>query len=73
MLARPSWWTIRHALTIMVGMLFVLFVALAWITVLRQQVEERALQLGAEIKHRERAEHQRALEEERARNRPGFA
>jgi signal transduction histidine kinase len=66
-LARPSWWTVRHALMIMGGMLFVLLFALVWITVLRQQVEERSLQLAAEIKDRERAEHQRELEEERAR------
>jgi len=66
-LARPSWWTIRHALTVMGGMLFCLFAAFVWITMLRRQVEERSLQLTSEIKSREQAEHQQALEEERAR------
>jgi signal transduction histidine kinase len=66
-LARPSWWTMRHTLAVMGGMLFVLLLALVWITVLRRQVEERSRQLTAEIKNRERAEHQRALEGERAR------
>jgi signal transduction histidine kinase len=66
-LARPSWWNIRHALTVMCGMLVVLLLALVWITMLRRQVEERSRQLTAEIKSREQAEHQRALEGERAR------
>jgi signal transduction histidine kinase len=66
-LARPSWWTIRHALTVMGAMLFGLLAALVWITMLRRQVEERSLQLTSEIKSRERAERQHALEEERSR------
>ncbi len=66
-LARPSWWTVRHALTIIGGMAFVLLAASVWITSLRRQVEERTRQLTSEIKSREQAEHQRALEEERAR------
>jgi signal transduction histidine kinase len=66
-LARPSWWTIRHALTVMGGMLLGLLAALVWITMLRRQVEERSRQLTSEIKSRERAERQHALEEERAR------
>ncbi|HWF18566.1 MAG TPA: ATP-binding protein [Verrucomicrobiae bacterium] len=66
-LTRPSWWTIRHAVMSMTAMLSVLAAAFVWITSLRRQVEERSLQLTAEIKSRERAERQRALEEERAR------
>ena len=66
-LTRPSWWTIRHTVSVMGVMLFVLAAAVVWITLLRRQVEERSLQLTAEIKNREQAEHQRALEEERAR------
>lgn len=66
-LARPSWWTFRHTLTVLGGMLFVMIAGLIWITLLRRQVEERSLQLAMEVKSREKAEHQRALEMERAR------
>jgi signal transduction histidine kinase len=66
-LARPSWWTFRHTFSVIGGMTFVILVALAWIMLLRRQVEERSLQLTSEIKSREKAEHQRALETERAR------
>jgi signal transduction histidine kinase len=66
-LARPSWWTIRHALTVMSALLLGLLAALIWITLLRRQVEERSQQLTFEIKNRERVERQHALEEERTR------
>lgn len=66
-LARPSWWTLRHIFTVIGGMVFVILAALVWITLLRRQIEERTLQLTAEIKSREQAEHQHALEAERAR------
>ncbi len=49
------------------AMLFGLLAAFVWITMLRRQVEERSRQLTAEINSRERAERQRALEEERSR------
>jgi signal transduction histidine kinase len=66
-LARPSWWTIRKALALMGGMGFVILAALIWIKELRRQVEERTVQLSAEIQLRERTEHRHALEQERAR------
>src|SRR4029077_4194269 len=66
-LARPSWWTFRHTFAVIGGMMFVILLALTWIMLLRRQVEERSLQLTSEIKSREQAEHQRALEAERAR------
>jgi signal transduction histidine kinase len=66
-LARPSWWNFRHTFTVIGGMMLIILVALVWITLLRRQVEERTLQLTSEIKSREQAEHQRALEAERAR------
>ena len=66
-LARPSWWTLRHSMTVIGAMVMVILFAVVWITQLRRQVEERSLQLAAEIKGRERAERQRALEEERTR------
>ena len=66
-LARPSWWTIRKALTLMGGMVCVILAALIWIKELRRQVGERTVQLSAEIKSREQTEHHHALEQERAR------
>jgi signal transduction histidine kinase len=66
-LARPSWWTVRRALTVIGGMLFVILAALVWITLLRRQVEERTRQLALEIKNREQAERLHALQAERAR------
>jgi signal transduction histidine kinase len=66
-LERPSWWTVRHALIVVGGMLLVIFGAMIWITLLHRQVEERSLQLALEIKGREQAEYQRALEAERTR------
>src|ERR1700733_552519 len=66
-LERPSWWTVRHTLIIVGGMLFIIFGILVWITLLHRQVEERTSQLASEIKGREQAEYQRALEAERTR------
>ncbi len=66
-LARPSWWTLRHSMMVIGAMIMVILFAMVWITQLRRQVEERSLQLAAEIKGREQAERQRALEEERTR------
>jgi signal transduction histidine kinase len=66
-LAHPSWWTFRHTFAVIDGMVFVILLALVWIMLLRRQVEERSLQLTSEIKSREQAERQRALEAERAR------
>jgi signal transduction histidine kinase len=66
-LARPSWWTVRHTMMIVGAMLVVTLGALVWITMLRRQVEERTLQLAAEIRSREQAERHRLLEAERAR------
>ena len=66
-LARPSWWTFRHTITVIGGMIIVIVFALIWITQLRRQVEERSLQLASEVKAREQAEYQRALEAERTR------
>jgi signal transduction histidine kinase len=66
-LARPSWWTTRHALMVVGGMLIVILGAMIWIALLHRQVEERTRQLASEIKGREQAESQRALEAERTR------
>jgi signal transduction histidine kinase len=66
-LERPSWWTLRHTLTVVGSMVLVLLAAMVWITQLRRQVEERSSQLAAAVLRQEHAEGQRALEEERAR------
>jgi signal transduction histidine kinase len=66
-LARPSWWTARHALAVVAGMLLLILGAMIWIALLHRQVEERTHQLASEIKGREQAESQRALETERTR------
>jgi signal transduction histidine kinase len=66
-LARPSWWTLRRLLAIVGVLAAVLVVAAVWIGLLRRQVEQRTVQLRDEIQVRERAEHQRAVEEERSR------
>src|SRR5213079_590903 len=66
-LARPSWWTTRHTLTVLGVMAAVTLAALFWIALLRRQVEERSSQLAAEIRRHEHTERQRELEEERAR------
>jgi signal transduction histidine kinase len=66
-LARPSWWTTRHTLTVLGVMAAVTLAALVWIALLRRQVEERSSQLAAEIRRHEHTERERELEEERAR------
>jgi signal transduction histidine kinase len=66
-LARPSWWTIRHTLTLAGGLGLTLLAALVWISQLRRKVEERSTQLAAEVQRREHIERQRALEQERSR------
>jgi len=66
-LSRPPWWTLTRLLSA-VGVLFgVLIAALIWIKLLHRQVAERTLQLETQIKKRQRAEHQQAVEQERAR------
>jgi signal transduction histidine kinase len=66
-LERPSWWTFRHTMAVIGGMMSIILAALVWITLLRRQVKEQTLRLTTEIKGREQTEYQRALEEERTR------
>lgn len=66
-LAQPSWWTLRHMLTVVGAMALVIIAAVIWITLLHKQVEERSSQLTAEVRRREQTERQRELEQERAR------
>jgi signal transduction histidine kinase len=66
-LSQPSWWTLAR-LGIVVGLLLVvLLLAAGWITQLRRQVEQRSAQLQEQIRERERAERDHALEAERSR------
>ncbi len=66
-LARPSWWTVPRMLAILGILVGILTAASVWIGLLRRQVGRRTAQLKQEIQERERAEHQREIEEERAR------
>ncbi|HEY4417733.1 MAG TPA: ATP-binding protein [Verrucomicrobiae bacterium] len=66
-LAKPSWWTIQHALMLMGAMAMTILVALIWIKELRRQVNERSAQLSTQIQLRERTEHRHVLEQERSR------
>lgn len=66
-LARPPWWTLERLLIIMGVLICVLAAAALWITQLHRQVEQRTRELGAQIRQRQNVEHQRAMEQERAR------
>ena len=66
-LAKPSWWTLRHMLTILGAMALAIIAAVIWITLLHQRVEERSSQLATEVGRREQTERQREMEKERAR------
>lgn len=66
-LARPPWWTLRRLLMVIAGLAAILTLALVWIRLLHQKVQQRTAQLQSEIREREHAEHQRALEQERSR------
>jgi signal transduction histidine kinase len=66
-LSKPSWWTLPRLLVI-VGVLACALALLAlWVTQLHRQVEERTAELATQIHDRQRVEHQRAMEQERAR------
>ncbi|MGO9585108.1 MAG: sensor histidine kinase [Limisphaerales bacterium] len=66
-LATPPWWTLQRLL-VAVGVLTcaLAFMAL-WITQLHRQVEKRTAELEIQIQNRQRVEHQRTMEQERAR------
>jgi signal transduction histidine kinase len=66
-LAQPPWWTLERLLVITGGLVFVLAAAALWITQLHRQVEQRTMELGAQIQQRQNVEHQRAMEQERTR------
>jgi len=66
-LSQPSWWTLRRLLVIVGVLVCTLALLGLWITQLHRQVEERTAELATQIHSRQRVEHQRAMEQERAR------
>jgi signal transduction histidine kinase len=66
-LSEPSWWTLQRLLSAIGVLLVTLLLAVVWIALLRRQVSQRTLELQHEIRERERAERQHALETERTR------
>ncbi len=66
-LARPPWWTLKRLLVSLGALACLLAMFALWVTQLRRQVDQRTTELGAQIRARERVEHQRALEQERTR------
>ena len=66
-LSQPSWWTPRRLLRTVGLLIVVLALAAVWISQLKRLVEQRTQQLQREIREREVAERERALETERSR------
>lgn len=66
-LSKPSWWTLPRLLVIVGVLVCALALLGLWVTQLHRQVEERTKELAAQIQNRQRLEHQRAMEQERAR------
>ncbi len=63
----PPWWTLKKVLWIAGVLGVVALAAFTWVMVLRRQVVERSRQLETQIQERQRAERQRAIEQERTR------
>ncbi len=66
-LSKPSWWTLPRLLVAVGVLVCALVLSVLWITQLHRQVEERTAELATQIHNRQRVEHQRAMEQERAR------
>ena len=58
LLFQPSWWTVRHTVWLLAGLIAVLAVSLGWVGMLRREVRERTRALREEIEERKRAEEQ---------------
>ena len=67
LLSAPSWWTLQRLLSVVGALSVTLALASVWIALLRRQVSQRSLRLQLEIREREHAERQHALESERSR------
>lgn len=66
-LSQPSWWTLQRLLAAVGVLTCALTVMALWITQLHRQVEKRTAELETQIQNRQRVEHQRTREQERAR------
>jgi signal transduction histidine kinase len=66
-LMRPPFWTLPRLLVLVGALLGVLGLALVWIRLLHHKVQQRTAQLQKEVRDREKAEHQHAVAQERAR------
>jgi len=67
LIKRPPWWTFNRLLEVLAALAMGLALAFIWISMLRRQVERRTDQLTREIGERQRAENERAIEQERSR------
>jgi len=67
LVARPPWWTLNRLLTMITLLAAGLALAFIWIRLLQRQVDRRTIQLKREISERQRAEQDRAIEQERFR------
>jgi signal transduction histidine kinase len=66
-LSKPPWWTLKRLLVIVGALVCALAFLGLWVTQLRRQVEQRTTELSVQIQNRQQVEHQRAMEQERAR------
>lgn len=66
-LERPSWWTVKHTVTLAVILAGGLGLSLAGNLLMRRKVELRTEQLRREIQDRQRVEQDHAIEQERMR------
>jgi signal transduction histidine kinase len=66
-LTTPPWWTLQKLLVIVGFLACALAVLALWITQLHRKVEQRTAELGEQIRQRQRLEHQREMDQERAR------
>jgi signal transduction histidine kinase len=66
-LATPPWWTLPRLLVVAGVLAFLLLATVLRVTQLQRRVAQHTAELQTQILRRERAEHQRALAQERAR------
>lgn len=66
-LSQPPWWTLPRLFALLGVLMVILLFTVIWNTQLRRLVGQRTDQLQYEVRERERAERQHALETERSR------